>query len=103
MIYRKRKVPTGPQPREKNIFVPPPGGTLRSVASNYAASLLAGHQHIEKWDQARLTSSRPVFAKANAGARRLFVPGTLQTLMPTMSISTLGGEADMAGPRSNVR
>ena len=29
--------------------------------------------------------------------------GTLQTLMPTLSMSALGGEADMASPRSNVR
>ena len=35
------------KPREKNIFMPP-GGALD--ASNYAASLLAGHQHMEKWD-----------------------------------------------------
>ena len=34
------------KPREKNIFMPPRGRS-RSVASNYAASLLAGHQHIE--------------------------------------------------------
>ena len=29
--------------------------------------------------------------------------GTLQTLMPTLSMSALEGEADMASPRSNVR
>jgi hypothetical protein len=29
--------------------------------------------------------------------------GTLQTLMPTLSMSAIRGEADLAGPRSHVR
>jgi len=37
------------------------------------------------------------------GGRRLSAIGTKQTSMPTLSMSALGGEADMAHPYFSVR
>ena len=83
------------KPCEENIFMPPGGGRSRLHPTTQLVRLL-----VTNTSRSGLST---IDFKQTWSCKKATWSGTLQTLMPTLSMSAFGGKADMAGPLSNVR